>query len=370
VLQALAQPADIAPLPLLIDVLDDDLRRQERLSWRQAITHQVSQTCAAYFDRHQADWQPERGAGLFAFWRDSLVHDHGIGWLMGLPALHEGLHALPETRQQAERWALERQGLDPAIWADYLEAVLWTVQGWAGWCAYLGWQAQQQGGQDEHLRDLLAIRLAWGALLLECKTDRAAHQAPVALQQAWQHAPQRLARAERRCGSDEVWQVALEQGYQRGLAQALRQAPRPGGPPARRGAGRVLHRRAQRTPAPRAGGHLAGGADPGLCRLLRRAGGLHAAGHAAAPPAAAGPAGAVDDDGRQVVGADGQPLPAAATAQAAAARQQALARAHQQGATSRWPGTAFSYVEAAGLGYLGGLFGWLRPPPRRAPGPI
>jgi uncharacterized protein YbcC (UPF0753/DUF2309 family) len=30
-------------------------RAQERLSWRQAITHQVSQTCAAYFDRHQAD---------------------------------------------------------------------------------------------------------------------------------------------------------------------------------------------------------------------------------------------------------------------------------------------------------------------------
>jgi uncharacterized protein YbcC (UPF0753/DUF2309 family) len=44
-------------------VLDDDPQRHERLSWRQAITHQLSQTCAAYFDLHQADWQPERSAG-------------------------------------------------------------------------------------------------------------------------------------------------------------------------------------------------------------------------------------------------------------------------------------------------------------------
>ena len=31
-------------------------------------------------------------------------------------------------------------------WADYLEAVLLTVNGWASWCAYLGWEARLQGG--------------------------------------------------------------------------------------------------------------------------------------------------------------------------------------------------------------------------------
>ncbi|WP_225862094.1 YbcC family protein [Ideonella benzenivorans] len=362
-LQALAQPADIAPLPLLIDTLDDDPRRQERLSWRQAITHQVSQTCAAYFDRHQADWQPARGSGLFAFWRDSLVNDHGIGWLMGLPALHEGLHALPETRQQAERWALERQGLDPVVWADYLEAVLWTVQGWAGWCAYLGWQAQQQGGHDDHLRDLLAIRLAWGALLVECKTDRAAHQALAALQQAWQHAPQRLARAEATLWIDEVWQVALEQGYQRGLAQALRQAPQAGQPapsPAEVQAVFCIDVRSERLrraveatwPAVQTVGFA------GFFGVPAAYAPLGTPLHRPQLPGLLVPSMTITDT---LVGADGQALPAAETAQVAAARRQALARAHQQGATSRWPGTAFSYVEAAGLGYLGGLFGWLRP---------
>ncbi|MEO7255278.1 MAG: putative inorganic carbon transporter subunit DabA, partial [Casimicrobium sp.] len=58
---ALIDAPHITRLPLLIDVLDDAPQRHTRLSWRQAITHQVSQTCAAYFDEQQADWQPERG---------------------------------------------------------------------------------------------------------------------------------------------------------------------------------------------------------------------------------------------------------------------------------------------------------------------
>ncbi|WP_426197766.1 putative inorganic carbon transporter subunit DabA, partial [Massilia sp. DWR3-1-1] len=82
---ALQTSAPPAQLPLLIDVLDNDPKRHARLSWRDAITHQVSQTCAAYFDEHQAIWQPERTQGLYGFWRDTLQHDHGIGLLMGLP---------------------------------------------------------------------------------------------------------------------------------------------------------------------------------------------------------------------------------------------------------------------------------------------
>ena len=65
--QALHNTQPVEQLPLLIDVLDNDPHRHTRLSWRQAITHQVSQTCAAYFDQTQADWQPQRSEGLYAF---------------------------------------------------------------------------------------------------------------------------------------------------------------------------------------------------------------------------------------------------------------------------------------------------------------
>lgn len=183
--EALQSGAPVAQLPLLIDVLDNDPRRHTRLSWRQAITHLVSQTCAAYFDEHQADWQPERAQGLYAFWRDTLQHDHGIGLLMGLPDLGAAVGALPTRAEDAERWVLQRLGLPQPVWTDYLEAVLLTVNGWASWCAYLGWQASLEGRIDPHLRELLAIRLAWGVLLLECKDNAASQQAFATVQRAW-----------------------------------------------------------------------------------------------------------------------------------------------------------------------------------------
>jgi uncharacterized protein YbcC (UPF0753/DUF2309 family) len=351
----------------LIDVLDDDPQRHTRLSWRQAITHQVSQTCAAYFDEHQADWQPERDQGLYAFWRDTLAHDHGIGVLMGVPDLGRSLKALPATRQDAERWVLQRLGLPESVWPDYLEAVLLTVNGWASWCAYLSWQARLAGRTDSHLRDLLAIRLAWGAILLECKDDAVTRQAFTAVQTEWSHASVLLKQAEGMLVIDEVWQVALEAGYQRQLARKLNLVVRP----------------AATASAPQAIQVQAAFCIDVRSEPLRRA--LEAvwpaiqtigfAGFFGLPvaytplatqarrpqlPGLLAPtlevtdritAAAVDSD------ANGEELNDAARR----ARQRRFAWSAQWLAASRWPSAAFSFVEAAGVGYLGKLAHWLSP---------
>ena len=49
------------------------------------------------------------------------------------------------------------------------------------------------------------------------------------------------------------------------------------------------------------------------------------------------------------------------TAHAAQARTDRLGWSAQWGAASRWPGSAFSFVEAAGLGYVAKLGQWLIP---------
>lgn len=357
---ALNTPLQLPQLPLLIDVLDSDPDRAQRLSWRQAITHQVSQTCAAYFDEHQADWRPERTQGLYSFWRETLQHDHGIGLLMGLPRLDRALGALPASRQDAEHWVLSQLGLPATVWADYLEAVLLTVNGWASWCAYLGWQAGQQGAEDGHLRDLLAIRLAWGAVLLEGSSGPRTARAFAALQAAWAEAPQRLAQAEDTLLVDEVWQVALERGYQRTLAQRLLSAsPRVEPVPVEVQAAFCIDVRSE--PLRRAIE-----AESGAVQTLGFAGffGLPVAYTPLATdarrpqlPGLLAPAMEVQDVMDPVPGTDAGRV----QAQAGQARQQRLALGERWRAFSRWPGAAFSFVESAGLGYLGPLTQWLRP---------
>ncbi|RTL24094.1 MAG: DUF2309 domain-containing protein [Burkholderiales bacterium] len=360
---ALQAAAAIERLPLLIDLLDNDPQRLSRLSWREAITHQVSQTCAAYFDEHQADWQPERTQGLYAFWRETLQHDHGIGLLMGLPRIGRAVDALPATARDAEQWVMRRLGLPQPVWADYLEAVLLTVNGWASWCAYLGWQAKLEGGEDAHLRELLAIRLAWGVLLLECKGDATAEAAFAELQLAWGRAPAVLAAAEQPLLIDEVWQLALELGYQRDLAQRLLAAPAQAqAPQVEVQAAFCIDVRSE--PLRRA----LEAVQPSV-QTLGFAGffGLPVAytplaTQARRPqlPGLLAPAVEVVDSLLPSAEASQQP-DANLQAQATGARLGRLALHEQWRAASRWPGAAFSFVEAAGLGYLAKLVDGLRP---------
>jgi uncharacterized protein YbcC (UPF0753/DUF2309 family) len=361
---ALHASAPQVQLPVLIDVLDNDPDRNARLSWRQAITHQVSQTCAAYFDENQASWRPERDRGLYAFWRDTLMHDHGIGLLMGLPHIGRAINALPATALDAERWVVERLELPPTAWADYLESVLLTVNGWASWCAYLGWQAGLAGNKDSHLRELLAIRLAWGVLLLECKDDAATRQAFVALQQAWSQAQLVLQETERHLLVDEVWQLALEIGYQRELVQRLASANGQSIVPAEIEVQAAFCIDVRSEPLRRA----LEAESPGI-QTLGFAGffGLPVAYTPLATqfrrpqlPGLLAPAMEVSDC---IVSADSAQREGDAALQRAAgrSRQARFAIADQWLAASRWPGAAFSFVEAAGLGYLRKLGHWLLP---------
>lgn len=354
-------------LPLLIDVLDTDPHRNARLSWRQAITHQVSQTCAAYFDTRQAEWQPERHQDLYAFWRDTLRHDHGIGTLMGLGGLGRALQSLPATRREAEDRVMERLQLPVAIWPDYLEALLLTVNGWASWCAYLRWQAGLEEQSDEHLRDLLAIRLAWGSILLDGKDDAHARQAFGALQQAWRQAPALLAQCEDELLADEVWQAALEAGYQRELA------------------GRLASVSASQAPSPAAEVQAAFCIDV-RSEPMRRAletswPAIQTLGFAGffGLPVAYSPLGTPVkrpqlpgllapqlEVTEQILAASigGDTRNEALEDNARRARGNRLALSHRWLSASRWPGAAFSFVEAAGVGYLAEMGHWLHPSTR------
>jgi len=359
-INALSSPLNLPQLPLLIDLLDDDPLKHTRLSWREAITHQVSQVCATYFDLDQADWHPEQKISLYAFWRDTLTHDHGIGVLMGVPDLGKRLKNLPMTAHEAEYWVMKKLGLPESVWADYLESVLLTVNGWASWCAYLNWEANLQGTSDPNLRELLAIRLAWGVILLECKDELSAKNAFDLLKSEWSHADHLFSQAEQQLLIDEVWQIALEIGYQRELGLSLSQddsIQSPEKPIVQ--AAFCIDVRSERIR--RALEEL----DPTI----------HTTGYAGffGLPIAYSPLGtelsrpqlpgllAPQIEVEEHIVHANQKVSVAENNSVIESRHLNFSLNSQWAFGSRWPSAAFSFVEAAGVGYLAKLKEWIKP---------
>jgi len=213
--------ATATPMPLLSDVLDRRRNLQREPAWCDSITHQVSQFCAAYFDRDQADWHPDQAGRLYASWRGTLSSDHSIPLLMRTPGIPARAAALDPDPLRQIAASLEQLDVPAHEWATYLQAVLMRVSGWAAWCAYQRWQARLEGGDDHTLVDLLAIRLSWEALLDDGERD--AGSSWVAWQAEWK---QRQPGGDRKLQLLLSWQRAQEIAYQRQLHDRLLAGPR------------------------------------------------------------------------------------------------------------------------------------------------
>jgi uncharacterized protein YbcC (UPF0753/DUF2309 family) len=215
------------PRMLLISDCGDLAPLHPALTNTEAVRHQVSQHCAAYFDQGQASWTMDQAPSLYGQWRVMLGHDLGLSWASGRIALQNRLKQLPEQPLAAVQEGLTYLGLPASSWADYLSALLLNLQGWASWCAYLQWQARQRGSEDSHLLDLLAIRLSWEVLLQQDQPSPMRRQRWVA---AWADTPASVTQVWRDQRADWLLQEAMELAYQRPLAQGLLQASAPSAP--------------------------------------------------------------------------------------------------------------------------------------------
>lgn len=218
-----------AGLPLLSDVLDERSAPGAGPRWRDLITQQVSQYCASYFDEDQADWRRGRDGGLFGGWRSDIRADHAPQLLKHAPEVRARMRDLPVAADAAIAWSIGRLGVPPSQTAEFLQACVLRINGWAGWCAYLGWEAGLAGASDAHLRELLAIRVSWEALLHGARED--AGSAESAWRERWMRA--RHAEPPSLEVWDLIWQRACELDYQDRLIGKLGSA-RDGGasPPA------------------------------------------------------------------------------------------------------------------------------------------
>ncbi len=209
-----------APFPLVTDVLGEF----EDRDWSNFVIERVSQYCAAYFDQGQALWSmPWRNKPLYSGWLEFARLDKSA-WTMGVRGMSEAAGALADNAQDTIVWALRELEVPAEAFDDYLYATLLSIGGWAGWTRYLGWQVELTHGHDDSMRDLLAIRLAWDALLYKLRYS-------TALETRWRQALAAVnqpVRPDILSQVDEVLQTALEVGYQRQLSAALvaNRAPR------------------------------------------------------------------------------------------------------------------------------------------------
>lgn len=367
---ALSEVPAVRHLPLVVDLLDAAPQQNRRWPWRSAIVFQISQTCATYFDRQQAEWRASGSQSLYGFWRESMTGDHGLSARLGLPGFMNHLRALPPDAESAMRWALAELALaDSSTWQDYFEALLLSINGWAAWCAYIAWQKAAEGRGDTRLRELLACRIAWEALLARAAQPAERADVKRRLNEGWHGAQACFAKAGAALVVDEIWQHALEIGFQRHFACTLCAHPT-----------QLRVCRAQRTVPDRPEVQAVFCIDTRSERMRRSLEAIWPAietrafaGFFGIPmkysplgsamqrpqlPGLAYPSVAVQD----IVSAEGRRDADPELAdKARCARRRHLAGRDQWLGAVRWSNTTFSFVEAFGVGYLGRIGRWILP---------
>ena len=219
----LASP-DVPRMALVTDLRSTGGEPRPGQTWSELVTHQISQHCAAFFDRHQATWAIDTRAGLYGSWHCQLSNDHGLPWRQGRAALERRLADLPDTPGALIAAALDALGISEAGREHYLSALLMNIGGWAAWCAYERWQARLEGGDDDQIVHLLAVRLAWEWLL---HADAPADTLPTDWAAQWTSCDESAAVLQSEQHTDWLLQHALELSYQQTLIAGLSQAEFP-----------------------------------------------------------------------------------------------------------------------------------------------
>jgi uncharacterized protein YbcC (UPF0753/DUF2309 family) len=210
------------PLPVrekVTDVLDAGRDLAHEMPWSEAVVRQISRHCAAWFDRHQARVRLAGPDGLFASWRFHLMRDRRVALMMGLSGVREAAGRLPDDARTTIAWALQVLDVAREDREDYLDSLFFDVRGWAGLCAHRHFVAQQQGREETVLTELLAIRIAWEAVLLQ----------QTGADSAWADARSRWAAVDAQTRTarsiDWILQHAFELATHAPLVAALADAP-------------------------------------------------------------------------------------------------------------------------------------------------
>ncbi|MFZ6690176.1 YbcC family protein [Undibacterium sp. SXout20W] len=213
--QASQRENSATPLPIFfVDMIDANRDLQHQPACRDVVIHAIGQHCASWFDRGQARWKSTPETSLYAAWREIALHDNGPSLFTGIEGIAERIAALPTTHEELIRLACEKLKLQTREYESYFSALLFNVNGWASWCAYLNWQAQLEGQTDNHLSQLLAITLAWEWVLADSPKHRDLVETWYAKRLLATTSPHDFLQHAKQKDLAWIWQEALERSWQ------------------------------------------------------------------------------------------------------------------------------------------------------------
>lgn len=142
----------------------DQSRPETRMSWHDEITHQISQFCAAHYQKQRPMLQHQyRGhsLNLYQHWLQVTRMDRGLSIIMSEDGLHHEFNELPDNHLDLISLVANDMQLSDSTLAVYAQALLLDINGWGAYLAYRRFEAQKAEQEDSDLLALLAIKLAW-----------------------------------------------------------------------------------------------------------------------------------------------------------------------------------------------------------------
>jgi len=161
-----ALSADVWELPAARIVLPSArIDAESGTRWGSFVTEEISKWCTAYHDGGQALWGfPWKGVPLFTAWRHAALLDRNPE-TAGLTGWKDFVRGLGDDPFAEIDRAAALLGLDGEAATEVFHSLLLGIGGWAGHLKFLAHEKGLQGEQDDTLRHLLAIRLAYECAL-------------------------------------------------------------------------------------------------------------------------------------------------------------------------------------------------------------
>lgn len=134
------------------------------IDWPRIVAERVGVFAAGHFDQGQALWTSAPGKSAYAAWRLFAMHDL-TPEIAGLKGFASDVADLPLSAREMIAHAGEQLRLEPDP-GTYFHQLLLGLGGFSQYARHLQFTAERDGGQDQTIIDLLAIRLAFEAALL------------------------------------------------------------------------------------------------------------------------------------------------------------------------------------------------------------